>query len=60
MMDTNMNEKLNIEICTRAVESPFTNGMVQCHNLIVAEAIEKTLEDKKCEPEIALTWAVSA
>ena len=33
---------------------------VQCHNLIVAEAMEKTLKDAKCEPEIALAWAVSA
>ena len=30
------------------------------HNLIVAEAMEKTLEDEKYEPEIALAWAISA
>ena len=54
-----MNEKLNIETCTPAVESPFSNGTVECHNLIVAEAMEKTLEDEKCEPEIAVAWAIS-
>ena len=37
-----MNEKLNIETRTER------------HNLIVTEAIEKKLEDEKCEPEIAL------
>ena len=55
-----MNEKLNIEIGTTAAESLFSNGTVECHNLIVAEAMEKTLEDEKCEPEIALSWAVCA
>ena len=30
------------------------------HSLIVAEAMEKTLKDEKCEQDIALTWAVSA
>ena len=55
-----INEKLNIETSTTAVESSFSNGSVECHNLIVAEAIEKMLEDEKYEPEITLAWAVSA
>ena len=28
--------------------------------LIEAEVMEKTLEDEKCEPEIALVWDISA
>ena len=55
-----MNEKLNIETCTTTVESSFSNGTVQCYNLIVAESMEKTLEDEKCESEIALALAVCA
>ena len=55
-----MNEKLNIETCTTAVENPFSNGTVECYNLIVAEAMEKMLEDEKCKPEITLAWGVSA
>ena len=55
-----MNEKLNIETCTIAAKSLFGNGTVECHNLIVAEAMEKMLEDEKCEQEIALAWAVCA
>ena len=54
-----MNEKLYIETCITTAESPFSNGTLECHNLIVAEPIEKTLEDIKCEPEIALAWAIS-
>ena len=55
-----MNEKLNIETCTTAAESPFSGGTVGCHNLMVAEAMEKVLEDEKIELEIPLTLAVSA
>ena len=55
-----MNEKKDIETCTAAVESSFSNGAVECHNLIVAEAMEKMLEDEKSEQEIALAWAIHA
>ena len=54
MKDTVRQMKNSIETCTTAVENPFSP------NLIVAEATEKTLKDEKCEPEIALAWAVSA
>ena len=55
-----MNGKLNIETCTTAAESPFSSGAMECHNLIVATPLEKTLEDAKCEPGIVLVWIVSA
>ena len=55
-----MNEKLNIETATTAGESPFSNGIVERHNKILAEAFSKTLSDVKCEPRVALAWAVSA
>ena len=35
-----MNEKLNIETCTTAAESPFSIGTVEHYNLIVVEAME--------------------
>ena len=40
-----MNEKLNIETCTTAAENTFSNRTVERHNLIVGEAMEKTLEN---------------
>ena len=49
-----MNERLNIDVYITAVESPFNNGTVEHHNLIMAEVMEKILEDEKWEPEIAL------
>ena len=55
-----MNEKLNIKTFITTVKSPICNGTVEHYNLIVAAAMEKTLEDEKCELEITLAWAVSA
>ena len=55
-----MNEKFNIETATTPAESPFSNGIVERHNLILAEAMYKTIEDVRCAPDVALAWAVSA
>ena len=55
-----MSEKLNIESTTTAAESPFSNGIVERHNLILAEAMIKVIDDVQCSPDIALAWAVSA
>ena len=55
-----MNENLNIEPCMTAAESPFSHRIWKHYNLIVAEAIENTLEDEKSEQEAVLAWAVSA
>ena len=52
--------KLNIEVATTAVESSFSNGTVGRHNKVLAEAMQKTLDDVKCELDMALAWAVSA
>ena len=54
-----MNEKLNIETTTTAAESPFSNRIVERHNLILAEAMYKTV-DVHCDPKIALAWATCA
>ena len=55
-----MNEKLNVKNATTAAESPFSNGIVERHNLILYEAMCKTIKDVKCEPKVALAWTVSA
>ena len=55
-----MNEKLNIETVTTAAEAPFSNGIVERHNLILYDAMCKTMRDAQCEPKVALAWAVSA
>ena len=37
--------KLNIEIAVTADESRFSNGVVERHDKILAEAIQETLDD---------------
>jgi hypothetical protein len=55
-----MNEQLNIHTATTAAESPFSNGIVERHNLTLAEAMKKTMSDEKCKAEVALSWALAA
>ena len=42
------------EVATTAGESPFTNGTVGRHNNVLAEAMQRTLDDVKCELDMAL------
>ena len=35
----------NIRFMLTAAESPFSNGLVERHNLILSEMLDKTLED---------------
>lgn len=55
-----MSEKLNIENATTAGESPFSNGIVERHNLVLADCMKKTMIDVECSPEMALAWAISS
>jgi transposase InsO family protein len=55
-----MNEKLNVETITTAAESPFSNGTVERHNGILKQTMLKTIVDVKCDPNIALAWAICA
>ena len=55
-----MAQNLNIIVRTTAAQSPWSNGLNERHNGILGESVKKTLEDVKCNFEIALAWAVSA
>ena len=55
-----VNEKFNIETSTTVAESPFNNSTVECHNFIVAKAMEMMLEGETSEPEITLAFVISA
>ena len=57
---TEASEKLGIEITMPPAYSPFSNGIVERHNKILYETYIKTLDDTKCDPEVALSWACSA
>ena len=53
-------ENMNIRILTTAAESPWSNGLVERHNAVLGLAVSKIVDDKKCDLELATTWAISA
>ena len=55
-----MHEQLGIETCTTAGEAPWSNGLVERHHAPLVESMLKTMDDTKCDAEMALAWAVAA
>ena len=53
-------ETFNISHKTTAAESPFSNGICERHNLLIAEMTEKIMEDVGCTLNVALMWAIHA
>ena len=53
-------ENFNIRTCTTAGESPWINGLIERHNVIRDLAVTKTMEDIKCDLQLAVLWVVSA
>ena len=49
-----MNEKLNVVTLAAAGKSPFNNGTVEHHDLVVSESMKNTIQHVKCLPEVAL------
>ena len=40
-----MTEPMNITVKVTAAESPFSNGLVESHNFIIADMTDKLLEE---------------
>ena len=53
-------ERLNIRVKTTAAESAWSNGMVERHHLIIADMIQKTIDDTGCSLEFAMMWSICA
>ena len=53
-------EKMNISVKTTAAESPWSNGLVERHNAVIAEMLDKVLDEEKCDFDTALAWCLSA
>ena len=52
-------QKFNIESTTTPGESPWSNGVVERHNAILMDTVNKTVEECRCDLETALSWALS-
>ena len=55
-----MCESLNINYITTAAEAPWSNGLVERHNAVIGEVVNKILEEVNCSLDVALCWAVNA
>ena len=55
-----MAEAFNIRIRTTAAESPWSNGINEKYNGVIASTVKKVMDDTPCSLEVALAWAVSA
>ena len=53
-------EKTNVVVHTTAAESPWSNGLCERHNLVIADMITKTMKDTGCSVELAVHWSVNA
>ena len=55
-----MCESMNIRVITTAAESTVSNGLIERHNLIISEMLDKTLEDTGADFQMVLAWCVNA
>ena len=55
-----MGEQLSINIRTTGAESPWSNGIIEKHNSMIGNMMEKVLADVNCSLEVALGWCLSA
>ena len=56
---TELAEQFNITVLTTAAESPWSNGLCERHNGILADLVQKTQIDTNCSLEMCLSWAVA-
>jgi hypothetical protein len=55
-----MSENLNAEVTTTAAESPWSNGICERHNAIIACMMEKIIDETGCSRRVALGWSNNA
>ena len=53
-------EQMNITVKTTGAESPWSNGLVERHNLVISEMLNKVIHDTGCDFDLALAWCVNA
>ena len=55
-----LSKNFNITVKTTPAYSPWSNGLCEKHNHMLAETVLKAMEDNKCDWETAITWSVCA
>ena len=55
-----MCEAMNITTKVTAAESPFSNGLVDRHNFIIVDMMDKKLKESQLNLDLALSWCLNA
>ena len=54
-------EAFNITVKTTGAEAPWSNGLIERHNLIIANMLDRVLEEHpQLDFDVALSWCVHA
>ena len=53
-------EVYNITLKTTGAEAPWSNGLIERHNQVLGNMLDRVLNDVKCSFEVALMWCVNA
>ena len=53
-------ESFGITVKTTVAESPWSNDLVERHNLILSDMLDKILHKNNCDFDLALAWAINA
>ena len=51
---------MNIVVVNTAGRSPWSNGLVERHNLVIAEMMDKVIADSNNDFDLSLAWCLSA
>ena len=57
---TDMAQSMNITVEVTAAESPFSNGLVERHSFIIADLMDKVLEESHLNMDLTLAWCLNA
>ena len=55
-----LSEAVNIKVHTTGAESPWSNGIIERHNSVLLEMLNKVPEENHCSLDIALNWFLNA
>ena len=55
-----LGDRFGVELVCTAAESPWSNGVCERTNGVLAHSVRRVMDDTGCNVDIALSWAVSA
>ena len=53
-------ESFGTTVKTTAEESPWSNSLVECHNFVLSDMLDKILHDNNCDFDLAVAWVGNA